>query len=166
MSLGQEVGADYSATFLSLKAHPLFLLRDDLAARGITRAVDLKPLANGSRITVAGLVIARQRPGSAKGVVFATLEDETGIANIVLWPKVFERFRRAAMTATLLIVRGTLQKDDKAEHPVIHIIADRLMDRSPDLRRLATAEDSASEKIDIIAGRQHDRRRFPSRDFH
>jgi len=124
MTLGQEVFEDYAAMRLSLRAHPLALLRGHLEA--IAPNVTLKDMTAPRRVSVSGLVIARQRPGTAKGVIFATLEDETGVANIIVWPKVYETYRRVVLTARLLVVHGELQR----EGLVIHVIARRLEDRS------------------------------------
>jgi error-prone DNA polymerase len=132
MALGEEVVADYRALRLSLKAHPLALLRDRLAALGAVPAAQLAHMPNGKRVAVAGLVLVRQRPGSANGVVFATLEDETGVANVIVWPDRFERFRSVVMGARLMLVRGRLQRDGI----VIHLVAESLVDRSRDLRAL------------------------------
>ncbi len=161
MSLGETVSADYTTMQLSLKAHPLALLRDSLALRGVTPAARLAELAHGAHVRVAGLVLVRQRPGSANGVIFATLEDETGIANVIVWPPVFERFRRAAMASALLIVSGRLQR----EGIVIHVVADRLEDGSAMLRALAAPrEASVTPRFAAARENRHDRR-FPSRDF-
>ena len=124
--LGEEVSDDYRFLRLSLKAHPLALLRETLGERGNVPAERLAKLANGKRVTVAGLVLVRQRPGTAKGVVFATLEDETGVANIIVWPPVFERYRRTVLSSRLLVVNGTLQR----EGLVTHIIAKHVTDLS------------------------------------
>ena len=124
--LGEEVSDDYRFLRLSLKAHPLALLRETLGERGNVPAERLAKLANGKRVTVAGLVLVRQRPGTAKGVVFATLEDETGVANIIVWPPVFERYRRTVLSSRLLVVDGTLQR----EGLVTHIIAKHVTDLS------------------------------------
>ncbi len=105
MTLGHEVAEDYANLRMSLRAHPLALLRPMLDPR-IVRAERLARIANGRRVEVAGLTLVRQRPGTASGVIFITLEDESGIANLVVWPKVFERFRRVVLGAQLLIVRG------------------------------------------------------------
>jgi error-prone DNA polymerase len=93
----------------------------------------------GKTLRVAGLVLVRQRPGSASGVVFVTLEDETGIANLVVWPPVFERFRREAMTSRMLEAQGRLQRESE----VIHLVVDRLVDLTPMLRGLAGGEELA-----------------------
>src|SRR5665213_1726106 len=107
--LSEEVVNDYETIRLSLKAHPVSFLREGLAGAGAVPAVRLKGLADEARVAVAGVVLVRQRPGSAKGVVFLTLEDETGIANIVVWPKIFARYRPLVMGARLLFIRGRIQ---------------------------------------------------------
>ena len=132
MGLGEQVLEDYASVRLSLKAHPLALLRDWLTRKRAITARQLWHTDPGRRVTVCGLVLVRQRPGSAKGVIFATLEDETGFANIVLWPNRFEQFRATVMTARLLAATGTLQREGR----VIHVIAERLTDLTPALRRL------------------------------
>ena len=162
MSLSEAVSADYSTLQLSLKAHPLALLRDRMAARGVTPAAQLAELANGARVRVAGLVLVRQRPGSAKGVVFATLEDETGVANVIVWPHVFERFRREAMRAALLMVSGKLQR----EGIVVHVVANQLEDCSTELRVTTTARETAITHQFAAAAENRRDHRFPSRDFH
>jgi error-prone DNA polymerase len=132
MSLGEHVVEDYAALRLSLKAHPLALLRDRLAARRVTPARRLWEVPPGRRVTVCGLVLVRQRPGSAKGVLFVTLEDETGFANLVVWPPVFERHRAALLAARLLACAGTLQREGR----VMHVVAERLTDQTAALRHL------------------------------
>jgi error-prone DNA polymerase len=122
MGIGEHVVEDYRALGLSLKAHPAALLRSNLAARHAVTAESLTTAKSGVRVRVAGLVLVRQRPGTASGVIFMTLEDETGIANIVVWPKVFERFRPEVLGARLCAVDGQVQ----SESGVIHVIADRL----------------------------------------
>ena len=102
MPLGEHVVEDYATTGLTIKRHPLAFLRAELAREGLVAAADLATLPVGRRLAIAGLVLIRQRPGSANGVVFVTLEDETGIANLIVWPAILERFRRAALGATLL----------------------------------------------------------------
>jgi error-prone DNA polymerase len=133
MPIGEQVMNDYAALRLTLKTHPLALLRRDLAREGVVPAARLIRLASGKRVTVAGLVLVRQRPGSAKGVIFVTLEDETGVANIIVWPPVFERYRRRVIGASLMRVTGTLQR----EGIVIHVVADRIDDLSDRLFRLS-----------------------------
>jgi error-prone DNA polymerase len=127
MSQGEHVIADYRTTGLSLRAHPCALLRNKLAAKTLTCAEATAGKRNGTRLRTAGIVTVRQRPGTAKGTVFITIEDETGIANIIVWPAMVETFRNHIINATLLIVEGHLQR---SEEGVTHIIAERLADRS------------------------------------
>ena len=133
MSTCEHVVADYQTTRLSLKDHPLHFLRKSMVQQGYVTAKELISLRNGARLRLAGLVLIRQRPGSAKGVCFITLEDETGTANLVVWPKVMETFRKTVMTARLMAVEGTIQRDAD----VIHIVARNLTDRSDALERLS-----------------------------
>ncbi len=132
MPLGEHVVEDYASLGLSLKRHPLAFLRAELAHEGLVPAADLARLPVGRRLSIAGIVLIRQRPGSANGVVFITIEDETGIANLIIWPPVLERFRRAALGATLLSCTGKLQREES----VIHVVADRLADLTPRLDTL------------------------------
>lgn len=132
MTLGQHVAEDYAALSLSLKRHPVAFLREEFARQGMVRAADLAHLPVDRRLAIAGLVLVRQRPGTASGVIFVTIEDETGIANLILWPPVFESYRRAALGASLLGCRGRLQR----EGIVTHIVAEKLIDLSPRLRQL------------------------------
>ncbi|MBE2278415.1 MAG: error-prone DNA polymerase [Rhodobacteraceae bacterium] len=135
MPICEHVVADYQTLRLSLKAHPMAFLRSSMARQGFIRAADLSSLRNGRRLRLAGLVLVRQRPGSAKGVCFITLEDESGVANLVVWPKVMAAFRKVIMTARLMQVTGRLQRDP--ESGVTHIVVDILQDRSDVLLRLA-----------------------------
>jgi len=146
-SPGEEVVQDYLSLKLSLKAHPLALLRPQLTAMRIVAAERLGQLSG--RVAVAGLVLIRQRPGTASGVLFLTLEDETGTINIVVWAQVFERFRQIVLTASCLRVEGRVQR----EGSVIHVIADKLTDLTPALSSLA-----AEEGVEPL--------RLSSRDFH
>ncbi|WP_374298580.1 error-prone DNA polymerase [Paracoccus sp. (in: a-proteobacteria)] len=174
MHLGEEVVEDYVSTRLTLRAHPMELLRPTIP--GLTPHADLvrAPLR---RLSVCGLVITRQRPGTASGVIFLTLEDETGVSNVVVWKRVFHRFRRAVMGGRLLRVTGPLQRDGI----VTHLIAEHIEDLSRKLSELghpldgmigarhAPADDAP--RLDHGApGAQHPReqarRLFPSRDFH
>jgi len=132
MPLGEQVADDYRTLALSLKSHPVALLRADLAARGCVPCGDLEYTPHGRAVRLAGLVTTRQRPGSAKGVLFVTLEDETAHANLIVWPAVMEKFRREALGATLLEVAGEVQKEGR----VIHVVSARLWDLTPWLRRL------------------------------
>ena len=127
MSPGEQVVADYRSTGLSLRAHPCALLRDKLSAADAITCAQAVRRKNGVRLRTAGIVTVRQRPGTAKGTVFITIEDETGIANIVVWPASVETFRQHIINATLLIVEGRLQR---GEEGVTHITAERLANRS------------------------------------
>ncbi|MFP6776942.1 MAG: error-prone DNA polymerase [Alphaproteobacteria bacterium] len=129
MSMGEQVLEDYATLRMSLRCHPLYLLRPELEACGVVPCTQLTCLKPEQQVTVAGLVLSRQRPGTAKGVIFMTLEDETGIANLVVWADVFERFRRIVVGARLLVCTGRLQR----EGLVIHIIARHLEDYSQHL---------------------------------
>lgn len=134
--MGREVVDDYAATGLSLKAHPISFLRAALMRRGVVRAADLASIKDGVRVRVAGLVLIRQRPGSAKGVMFITLEDETGPLNAIVWPSLFERYRRVVFSARMMGIEGKLQR----EGDVIHVIVDRLVDLSGALRRVGESD--------------------------
>ncbi len=136
MQLGEHIVHDYATLRLSLKAHPLALLRKSLRAHGITPNAELADLKDGARVTVSGLVLVRQRPGTAKDVIFMTLEDETGIANAIVWPSVFEKFRRTLLASRLLAVHGKLQRQGL----VMHVIAERLEDCSSELDLLLVDE--------------------------
>jgi error-prone DNA polymerase len=133
MPLAEHVVSDYQTVRLSLKAHPMQFLRDHYAGRGFVRAADLRDIRYGKRVSLAGLVLIRQRPGSAKGVCFITLEDETGTANLVVWPDAFAAQRRIVMGARLMVVHGIVQHDEA----VCHLIASRLEDDSWRLRSLS-----------------------------
>jgi error-prone DNA polymerase len=135
MPLGAHVVEDYRRLSLSLKAHPASFMRARLSARGILRSEALRLVKNGERVTVAGLVLVRQRPGTAAGVIFMTLEDETGVANIIVWPKIFERLRAIVLGARFVAVTGKLQ----SEQGVIHIVAERMNDLTSMLGLLSEA---------------------------
>jgi error-prone DNA polymerase len=130
MTKGRQVVEDYRSVGLSLRDHPVAFLRATLNERRITRCADLAQRRDGSRLTVAGIVLVRQRPGSAQGVLFVTIEDETGHANLIVWPSVFDRQRRILLSATMLACRGKLQKEGE----VIHVIAEEITDLSGLLR--------------------------------
>ncbi|GAA5050705.1 error-prone DNA polymerase [Erythrobacter westpacificensis] len=133
MPLSEEVVADYQTTRLSLKAHPMSFLRASLAERGFVRACDLRARKFRSMVNVAGVVLIRQRPGSAKGVCFITLEDETGVINLVVWPDLKEKQRTVVMGSRLMEVRGRVEYDDE----VIHVIAHHMTDATQELHRLS-----------------------------
>lgn len=140
MPLGQEVNTDYATVGLSLRAHPLSLVRDVLRSQRIITARELNQLPHGRWVKVAGLVLVRQRPGTASGIVFVTLEDETGVVNLIVRPQTYDRYRPAARHAGLLQCDGYVERQGQ----VIHVMAKRLFDRS-----------------DLIGGIE-----FASRDFH
>ena len=133
MPASEHVIQDYQTTRLSLKDHPMRFLRAQYSSQKILTTQEACALRNGGRVQTAGVVLVRQRPGSASGVCFITLEDETGIANLVIWPKVFERYRAIVMGARILAVKGVIQTADN----VTHLVAHTLEDRTPDLRLLS-----------------------------
>jgi error-prone DNA polymerase len=163
MALSEQVVTDYQTIRLSLKGHPMQFLRPMFDAEQVwpcARVSNTK--RNGPRAACAGVVLVRQRPGSASGVVFMTLEDETGIANIVVWPSVLERFRKEVMGARLVVVSGTIQA---SEEGVVHLIAERLSDRGYELQRLsetlAPAQRALPSGYDLIEPLNDDRRDHP-----
>jgi error-prone DNA polymerase len=147
MPLPEQVVADYQTIRLSLKGHPMEFLRSRFTREGVLACDDVCHANDKRRISCAGVVLVRQRPGSAKGVVFMTLEDETGIANIVVWPKVMERFRKEVMGSRLILVEGTIQSSPEK---VVHLVAERLFDRSRDL--LLLSDDRLGGKPAVPAG--------------
>jgi error-prone DNA polymerase len=174
MNLGEEVVEDYVSIRMSLRAHPMELLRPSMGE--ITPHAELvsAPL---KRISVCGLVITRQRPGTASGVVFVTLEDETGVSNVIVWPKVYEQYRRTVMGGRLLRVHGFLQR----EGIVVHLIAQHIEDMSHCLSELGHPMDDAigetqpqaddtprprKQQPRAMHPRDQAKRLFPSRDFH
>jgi len=159
------VVGDYQTIRLSLKGHPVSFLRERLETIGALKAADYPGLANGRRVAVGGVVLVRQRPGTAKGVCFMTVEDETGVANLVLWPDVFERLRPVAMGARMVLARGKVQTAEG----VTHLVVDHLEDWTPMLGHLtADAPGSAQGPSQPNRGRHpRDVRVLPgSRDFH
>jgi error-prone DNA polymerase len=175
MRLSEHVVNDYQTIKLSLKAHPMSFLRPLCNDERVTDNAALKRIGNGKSVAVAGIVLVRQRPGSAKGVVFITLEDEFGVCNIVVWPNALAAYRTVVMGARLMLVRGRIQR----HADIIHIVANHLEDRTPWLDRL-TADPPASSpplaRADHVArpGVERPSRRHPrnerviprSRDFH
>ncbi|WP_342641083.1 error-prone DNA polymerase [Rhodoligotrophos ferricapiens] len=132
MPLAEQVITDYQTIRLSLKAHPLVFLRDRYRREGIASCGETAARTDGAWIKTAGVVLVRQRPGEGT-VIFITLEDETGVTNVVVWSSMFEKFRREVMSARLLEVRGRVQK---SEEGIVHVVAQRLIDRSADLTTL------------------------------
>ena len=172
MPLSEEVTADYQTTRLSLKRHPLHFLRTTLRSQRILSSEELLHVPNGQRAKVAGVVLVRQRPGKGNAI-FATLEDETGIVNILLWARMLDRYRRALMASRLMEAHGVVQKSKEG---VVHLMADRIVDRTALLDRLS--EDGPPPvtlaRADVVAHPQvvrghhpRDARIIPrSRDFH
>ncbi len=136
MPAAREVVEDYRSTGLTLRQHPIAFVRDELRRDGIVRCADLIEMRSGQRVLVSGLVLVRQKPGSAKGVMFITVEDETGVANLIIWPSLFRKQRRLILSASMLACRGFVQKADS----VVHVIAERLTDRSDLLRSVGERE--------------------------
>jgi error-prone DNA polymerase len=134
MSPAEEVLADYRSLGLSLAAHPLQFLREGLEREGVIPAAQLRTWPNGKLVRVAGIVLVRQRPGTAGGITFVTLEDETGVANLIIRPTVWQRFRKAAHGATVLLAQGRLQR----EGLVIHVLATRLENLSDRMAELGS----------------------------
>jgi len=161
MSQPKEVAEDYRTTSLSLRNHPVVFFREDLARMQAIPCSALRTLRNGRRVSVGGLVLVRQRPGTAKGVVFMTLEDETGIANIVIWKDVFDANRRLVMSASFLVAHGQVQSAEG----VIHVVAERFSDLSYKLGQMRDEEgptgDPAPEIRNRVTGGL-----IRSRDFH
>ena len=134
---------DYRTLSISLKAHPMSFLREQITSQGIVPADCLRTLEPGRTVTVAGLVLVRQRPGTASGVIFATLEDETGVANVIVWPKTFEANRRVVLGARVLAVRGQLQR----EGIVTHVIAKEFVDLTPQMMAIANGHDIGESMV-------------------
>jgi len=163
MRPGEHVVEDYRRLSLSLKAHPVAFMRRRLEARGMIASAALDKAPSGRRVTIAGLVLVRQRPGTAKGVIFMTLEDEQGVANIIVWPKAFERLRPIVIGARFVAVTGKLQN----EAGVIHIIAERMEDltpmlgllseRGPSLATLAPADEVRRPQLSMAEKRRGNR---------
>ncbi|PZU72240.1 MAG: error-prone DNA polymerase [Brevundimonas sp.] len=175
MPLGEHVAADYQTARLSLKAHPMAILRPVFAAESVLTCAATEAKRGGSLIQVAGVVLVRQRPGKGNAV-FVTLEDETGITNVVLWARMLDQFRREIMGARLMQVEGVVEKSPEG---VVHVVARRVIDRSAELSRLSQDHETDIQlaRADIIAHPQPSRQpphRHPrdvrilpgSRDFH
>jgi error-prone DNA polymerase len=174
MAQAEHVVADYQTLRLSLKAHPMRFFRRSLKRKGFSCTDELPGMRHGQKVSLAGLVLVRQKPGSAKGVCFITLEDEAGVANLVIWPKLFETWRAIIMSARLLVVKGRVQSDGR----VIHVVAEGLENGTDRLDALAQEKVPATfargdEVIHPVpgqvGGRRHPRdvRVIPkSRDFH
>lgn len=147
MPRAEQVVADYQTIRLSLKGHPMEFLREMFSRERVVACKDVSHENQRRRVRCAGVVLVRQRPGSASGVVFMTLEDETGIANVVVWPKIMEQYRKEVMGARLILVEGYIQSSPEK---VTHLIAQRMIDRSHDL--VGLANDALSRKHPMPAG--------------
>ncbi len=156
MTLPAHVAEDYRTTSLSLRAHPCSFFRPLLRGMGAVTAAELTTMKDGSRVVIGGLVLIRQRPGTAKGVVFVTLEDETGVANAVVWKDAFTANRRTVMSSSFLVIAGRMQRASD----VIHVVAERFTDISGHLDRMKNAE------ADPQPRRTSNTRLQKSRDFH
>ncbi len=135
----EAVTEDYSAFGLSLRNHPMAFVRPALRAKGMVTAADLKKLPDGRYVKIPGLVLFRQRPGTAKGTIFITIEDETGAANLIVWPKVAVKCRRAVFGSKILLCEGILQKESN----VIHVVSRRLTDCTAMLKSLQPGQSNA-----------------------
>ncbi|GAA0650447.1 error-prone DNA polymerase [Brevundimonas lenta] len=159
----EEVVSDYRTIRLSLKGHPVSFLRERLTQIGALSADEYAKRPNGRTVTVGGVVLVRQRPGTAKGVCFITLEDETGVVNLVLWPDVFERFRPVAMGARMVLVKGKVQTAEE----VTHLVVDHMEDWTPMLGHLTPDAAPGSGHSPARGRHPRDVRVLPgSRDFH
>ena len=156
MRLPAHVAEDYRTTSLSLRAHPCSFFRPLLSGLGAVTAAELRTMKDGARAAVGGLVLIRQRPGTAKGVVFVTLEDETGVANAVVWKDAFAAHRRTVMSASFLLIGGRLQRAGE----VIHVVAERFTDLSGRLAEFKNAEGDELPPAPLTQRLQR------SRDFH
>jgi error-prone DNA polymerase len=154
MSLGEHVVNDYATTGLSIKAHPVSFVRDQLEQLRICSTKGLQDCRDGQWVKVAGLVLVRQRPGTAGGVCFMTIEDETGVANLVIFENLFEKFRKEILQSRLIMVEGKLQIVGE----VIHVIVSRCYDFSKLLRKLTS---SRSDDIPVLTLARPDEKSIP-----
>jgi error-prone DNA polymerase len=163
MTTSEHVINDYQTAGLSLKAHPMRFLRTRFSKDGVLSCAQAATRADGTRLSVAGVVLVRQRPGNGN-VVFCTIEDETGIANIVVWSSMLSRFRRAVMGSSLLQITGRLQRSPEN---IVHVIAERLDDRSSLMGRISETSTTVGRPPPRSPGHPRQERIFPrSRDFH
>ena len=177
MSAAEHVVADYQTIRLSLKAHPMSFLRDELRAEGVLSCAEIRAARNDARVRTAGIVLVRQRPGNGNAI-FITIEDESGVVNIVLWARQFEIFRRQVMASRLMLVEGVIQHSIEG---VIHLMASRIIDRTPMLDTLTERGETPTERsrADEFDHPQHPRGKIArgshprdvriipkSRDFH
>ena len=172
MALGEHVAADYQTVRLSLKGHPMAILRAGFAAEGVLSCAQTSVAKSGARVKTAGIVLVRQRPGKGNAI-FVTIEDETGVTNIVIWARLFETMRRDVMAARLMLVEGEVQRSPEG---VIHLMASRVHDRTAALSHLSETHDANPllSPADEFIHPQYPRGRHPrdvrilpkSRDFH
>jgi error-prone DNA polymerase len=177
MGAGEEVAADYQTIRLSLKGHPMAFLRAGFDRERVLTCAATSAAKNGARVKTAGVVLVRQRPGNGNAI-FVTIEDETGVTNIVIWARLFEAQRRNIMAARLMLVEGEVQRSPEG---VVHLMATRVHDRTGDLSRLSETHDANPllSRADEFLHPQHPRHaeargRHPrdvrilpkSRDFH
>lgn len=159
MPEAEEVATDYQTTRLSLRAHPLSFLRETLRREGVLSAAEIATTRDGARVRAAGLVLVRQRPGKGNAI-FVTLEDETGIVNVLIWARIFERMRRAVMASRLMRVEGRIQRSREG---VTHLMGTGAADRSALLSQLTDLSGAPPPR----AGHPRNHRSFlKSRDFH
>ncbi|MBO9528146.1 MAG: error-prone DNA polymerase, partial [Sphingobium yanoikuyae] len=163
MPLSEHVATDYQVTRLSLKGHPMQFLRPVFAAEGVLSCAQTSAAKNGARVRTAGVVLVRQRPGKGNAV-FVTIEDETGITNILLWARLFEMQRRPVMASRLMLVEGEVQRSKEG---VVHLMATRVHDRTAELDRLTQPETRDARPYARSASHPRNVRILPgSRDFH
>jgi error-prone DNA polymerase len=177
MRLGEHIAADYQTIRLSLKGHPMQILRPIFSGEGVRSCAEISASKNGALAKVAGVVLVRQRPGEGKAI-FVTLEDETGVTNVIMWARTFKRFRLAVMSARLMEVQGEVQRSPEG---VVHLMTHRIVDRTVELSKLSEIDETkpmlarADEFANSVPGRHVDAgRRHPrdvrilpkSRDFH
>ncbi len=158
MTLSEHVVHDYATTSLSIKAHPLSFIREQLTQLRVVSARDLETIREGTRVKIAGLILVRQRPGTAKGVCFITLEDETGTANLVVFQKLFDKYRKEIIQSRLLMVEGKVQREGE----VIHVIVSRCVNYSRLLQKLLPG--SHNEEVSFSTFARSDERTGPARD--
>jgi error-prone DNA polymerase len=162
MALSDHVLADYQTTRLSLKGYPTQFLRPMLERQDITSCAGVGQLRDGARVRCAGIVLVRQRPGEGTAI-FITLSDETGVCNVVVWERTFELFRKEVMGARLLLAEGRVQKSPEG---VVHLMAEKLIDRSGDLRSLMKCDEPSRAHHPRHAHPRDVKVLPPSRDFH
>ena len=167
MTEGRKVVEDYLSKGLTLRQHPVAFLREDLRERHMIPCAALHHARDGQRVTVAGLVLVRQKPGSAKGVTFMTIEDETDVANLVLWSSIFEKQRRLILSSGMIGCRGRVQREGQ----IIHVVAEHLVDLSELLRSVAQRQGASSltyghvHQPGTVSGSDAPGIKVPTRDF-